>query len=574
VPEVEARLAGAAADLARLLPDDWRHRRLATAPGSMLAGNQRDAVVMLVAVLGGLSALILLTAAANLGGVLLARAAATRRQSAIHLSMGASRAALVRRQLIEGALLGTAASGIALALYAWARVALAEVALLPTLALRIDLPFDLWLVGIVLVAGTVTGLLLAGGPALWGARVDLAGTLGDSHARGGDGATLTRMRRALVSTQLALTLVLVVGAAIFSRSLAAMVHADLGFARDGLIALDFDLEPFSAAKGDLPAFAREALSRVAALPGVTATTMSNRAPVDQSTPTLEVRAGSGEGEALGDVTVATVTFGYFDTVGIPLLAGRAFLPGEIEAAAEVAIVNESLARRLWPGETAIGRGLYLTDQRVLVRVVGVAADAKYRTITENGRPHVYRPIPPRLGLTLLARTTADPRATLRSIQHTLDGIGPGLVGFFPRTADDHLVVQLLPTRAAAGSAALLSPLALLLSAVGLYGLVSWFVVLRQREIGVRMALGASPVDIRVMIVRQALRAALPGMIAGVAAAASLSLVARSVLFGIARFDPVALGAGLGALILVVALAAYAPSRRATAVDPATALRQQ
>jgi putative ABC transport system permease protein len=572
VPEVDARLTGAAADLARLLPDVWRDRRLATAPGGMLAGTQRGAVLKLVAVLGGLSALILLTAAANLGGLLLARAAATRRQSAIHLSMGASRAALVRRQLIEGLMLGMAASGMALGLYAWARIALAEVALLPTLALRIDLPFDISLVGLVFAAGATTGLLLAGGPALWGARVDLAGTLSDSHSRAGDGPALTRMRRALVSTQLALMLVLVVGAAIFSRSLEAMAGADLGFAREGLIALDFDLEPSSTAKSELPALAREALGRVAVLPGVTAATMANRAPVDQSTPTLEVRTGSEEGAALGDVTVATVASGYFETVGIPLLAGRAFRPAEIAEAADVAIVNASLARRLWPGESAIGRGLYVTGEHTRVRVVGVAADAKYRTITERSRPHLYRPTPPRLGLTLLARTTADPRATLRSIQQTLDAVGPGLVGFFPRTADDHLVVQLLPTRAAAGSATLLGFLALLLSAVGLYSLVSWFVELRQREIGVRMALGASPADIRALIVGQALRAALPGMIAGGAAAALLSLAATAALFGVAPFDPMAFGAALGAIVLVVAAAAYAPSRRATSVDPATALR--
>ena len=573
LPEAEARLDGAAADLARLLPEAWRERRVTTEAGSMLSGSQRSAVVMLVAVLGGLSGLILVAAAANLGGLLLARAASTRRQSAIHLSMGAGRAALIRRQLIEGGFLGAAAGGMALGLYAWARRSLAEVALLPTLALRIDMPFDLPLIVTVIAAGAMTGLLLACGPAIWGARIDLAGALRDSQSRGGDGVRVTRMRRLLVSLQMAVTLVLVVGAALFSRSLSAMAGADLGFPRDGMVAVDFDLEPSAPDKADLPVLAREALNQVASLPGITAASMSNRAPVDTSTPALDVRKDSAEGPAVTDVTFATITAGYFETVGIPLLAGRAFLPAEIDAAADVAIVNDSLARRLWPDDTAIGRGLFMTDDRKVVRIVGVAGDAKYRTLTESGQPHVYRPTPPRLGLTLLARTTTDPRQALRSIQRTLDGIGPGLVGFFPRTEDDHLVVQLLPTRAAAAAASLLGALALLLSAVGLYGLVSWFVELRRREIGVRMALGASPGAIRSLIVGQALGTALPGACAGVIGAAGLSLLAGSALHGITPLDPMALGAGLCALMLVVAVAAYAPSRRATSVDPAAALRQ-
>jgi predicted permease len=571
--EIDARLEGAASDLAGLYPETWRERRLTTAPGSVLAGSLRSSVVVLTAVLGGLALLILATSAANLGGLLLARAAGSRRQAAIHLSMGSGRAALVRRQLIEGAVLGIVAGGIALAVYAWARTTLAEIAVLPTLALRLDLPFDAALVSLVIIAGALTGALLATGPALWAARVDLAGALRDSESRAGDGRGLTGVRRVLVSAQVALTLVLIVGAALFSRSLQAMADADLGFPSEGLVAVDFDLEPSSARRDDLPRFAQEALRRVGSLPGVTAAAMSNRAPVDQSTPTLEVRGGGAGGPAVGDVTFATVTSAYFETAGIPLVAGRSFTAYEVDAAADVVIVNQSLAQRLWPGESAVDRALYVPAENRPLRIVGVARNSKYRTITESGHPHVYRPTPPRLGLALLVRTTTDPRETLRAVQQSLDAVGPGLVGFFPRTLDDHLVVQLLPMRAAAGAATLLGTLALALSGVGLYSLVSWFVALRVREIGVRVALGATRGDIQSMIVRQALRTALPGMLAGIAGAAGLGLITQSVLFGVGPLDPVALATGIGALTMVIILAGYSPSRRVTALDPAGILRQ-
>jgi putative ABC transport system permease protein len=572
-PEITARLDGAAADLRDIYPEAWRDRRVVTAPGSVLVGSQRRTVMMLTAVLGGLAALILTTAAANLSGVLLARAAVSRRQAAIHLSMGSGRAALVRRQLIEGAVIGIAAGVMSLAMYAWARASLAEIALLPTLALRLDLPFDAGLVTAIVLAGALTGVLLAVGPALWTARVDLAGALRDSEWRGGDGRGLTRMRRALVSAQVALTLVLIAGATLFSRSLSAMADADLGFPRDGIVAVDFDLEPAAARVEDLPVFAREALLRVRALPGVTAAAMSNRAPVDVSTPAFEVRAASATGAAVADVTFATITSGYFEALGLPLVDGRSFTAFETDAGADLAIVNESLARQLWPGDSAIGRGLYLVVDRRTVRVVGVARDSKYREITERGRPHLYLPTPPKLGLSLIARTTADPQATLRAIQEALHDIGPGLVGFFPRTQDEHLVVQLLPTRTAAGAAALLGSVALVLSAVGLYGLVSWFVAQRRREIGVRMALGASPRDIRSMVVGQALRAAMPGLVAGSAGAVGLGLTTRSLLFGVAPVDPVALGAGIATLLLVTLVAGYAPGRRAARSSPSETLRQ-
>lgn len=459
VAEINGRLATATSDLTGLHPDPWRERRLQTSPATALAGRQRATVVMLVGILAGLGLLILATAASNVGGVLLARAAATRRHVAIHLSIGSGRVAIVRRQLIEGALVGLTGAALSIALYIWARTALAELALLPTLALRLDLPLGTALVLTVAALGIVSGMLLALGPAMWATRVDLADAMRDAGLRTSGGRGLTRMRGLLVSTQVCMSLALIVGAALFMRSLTALVETDLGFARDHLVAMDFDLEPQVPSMTELPALAREALARAESTAGVVAAAMSNRAPIDQSTPSIDVRASSDRGVTISDVTVYLATTRYFETVGIPIVKGRAFSAVETTNSADVVIVNETLAARLWPDGDVLDRALYLVGEAKTVRVVGVARNSKYRTISETPRPHVYRPTPPTLGLSLLARSSGNPRETLRALQRTLDEVGPGVVGFFPRTLDDHLAIDLLPTRAAASAASLLGSLA-------------------------------------------------------------------------------------------------------------------
>ena len=573
IAEVQGRLDAAAQALARLHPDLWRDRRLQTAPATVLTGSQRAGATTVVGVLAGLSALILVAAASNIGGVLLARAAASRRQVAIHFSLGSGRVAVVRRYLLEGAAIGLAAGCLAVCLYIWARQQLADITLLPTLALRLELPFEASLVAAVLGIAVASGMAIAAGPAIWATRFNLAAGLGEDGAGSTGGRSVTRTRRLLVSTQICVSIALVVGAALFTRSLDAMLRADVGFTRERLVAMDFDLEPSSVPAMELPALAREALTRAESTPGVVAAAMSSRAPIDQSTPVIEVRAAP-DAVPVGDVTSYLVTSRYFETLGMPLVAGRSFSPGEADKQADVVIVNETLAARLWPGGSAIDRPLYLTKDREMVRVVGVARDSKYRSISEPRTAHVYRPTPPTLGLTLLARSTTDPRETLRLLQRMLDGVGPGLVGFFPRTLDDHIAIDLLPTRAAAAASSWLGALALLLSAVGLYGLVSWLVELRRREIGIRMALGADARGIRKLVVHQTLSTAWPGAAAGIVVAACLGFAARALLFGVGAFDPGAFLIGIASFGVVAAAAAYFPSRRATRVDPVVALRNR
>ena len=569
---IDTRLAAAAGTLAATMVDPWRERRLQTADATVMVGSQRTAAATLSLVLAGLSALILLAAAANVGGVLLARAAANRRATAIHVAVGAGRGLVVRRQLMEGALAGGVAGVLAFALYAWARQELMAVTLLPTLSLRLELPLSPALAWLVVSGGAILGSTLALAPALWSVREDIVGPLRDDTARSGGQGLTSRVRRGLVSAQVCVSLVLLVGAVLFVRSLDALAAADLGFPRERLVAMDFDVEPVVQVPTELPALAREALARVAALPEVSAAAMANRAPVDQSAPVLTLQRPGDDSSLVGDVTVYLTTENYFDAIGVPLMRGRSFTAAEANAASAVAIVNQTLAARLWPEGDAVERALYVRSEAVTLRVIGIARDSKYRSLAEDARPHIYRPTAPALGLTLLARARHDPREALRAIQRELDQVGPGIVGFFPRTLDDHLAVQLLPTRAAARAASLLGVLSLCLSGAALYALVAWSVLLRRREIGVRMALGASRHEVRRLIIGQALTAAWPGLAVGVVLAIALGWTARSALFGVSPVDPIALGSGIGALALVVLLAGYVPSRAATAIDPAAALR--
>lgn len=565
---LEPRLRQLTMRLAQELPDPWRQRVLTLVPGTAMLGTQRDAARQLLRVLLALAALILSVAGANAGGLLLASAAAGRREAAIHLAIGAGPNAASRRLIVEGAMLGTAAAILATLLYAWARGRVSAIALLPTLSLRLQLPEPVALLPALIVVGTAVGVLVGAGPAVWAGR-QLRDYRIHQNGRGTGDRGAARARRMLVSAQVAVALVLLVGAALFTRSLDRLARADLGIASSGLVALDLDIEPHET-RDQPPGFiAAEALRQTRGLPGVAAAAMANRAPVDTSTPTLMVAAGEHASGGAIEVTFNTVTAGYFETVGTPVLAGRSFVEAD---GSGVAIVNESLAGSLWPDGGALGRALHLPSERRSVQVIGIARDARYRAISESGMPHVYLPTRPAFGLALLVRSTRDPRRLLLDLQDALEGIGPGVTGFFPRTHDDHLAIQLLPTRVASATATWFGGLAVLLCAAGLYGLVAWLVTLRQTEMAVRLALGATRGDVERLVVRQAFAAAGPGIVAGVLLAAGGVVLARGLLYGLEAVDALAMLGGIAALVAVVAGASWWPARRAGRTDPAAALR--
>jgi predicted permease len=553
--------------LARELPDPWRRRELQLLPGTVMLGAQQDTARLLFRVLQVLALLIVFVAGANAAGLLLAQAAAERRHTTIELALGAGPAAAPRRVLAQGGLLGTAAGVVATGLYAWARVRAAEIAILPTLSLRLDLPPVSDIAGWSVGAGLAGGLALAVGPAAWLHRSTTVGSV--AHlARGGSERTLGRLRRLLIGAEVAAAIVLVCGTLAFGRSLTRIAEADLGIVRDGLLAFDFDIEPGQPDAPAAAALAADALRRARALPGVTAAAMSNRAPVDTSTPTMRVAARGDVSTTEGmEVSFNTVTDDFFQTVGTPILRGRALVPTDRDAV----VVNAALADRLWAGD-ALGKALFLLADRRAVQVVGIARDAQYRTLGESGQAHIYLPTAPRFGLALLIRTADDPRRMLPAVQAMLDEVGPGIAGFFPRTHHDHLAIQVLPTRIAAATSTWFGAFALALAAVGIYGLVAWFVTVRRTELAVRLALGASRQDIAWLVIRQALAAAAPGLLAGVAVATAGLAAAGPLLYGGGGPDGRILVAAATALLSLVLLASWAPARRAASTNPAAMLR--
>jgi predicted permease len=570
-PAFAAALGRARAALASRLPDDWRERTLIAVPGTVLTGRQRDAAFTLSIVLTGFALLILGAAAANVSGLFLASAAVDRGRAAIHLAIGSGRATIIRRHLVEGAIVGAGSGAIALALYGWMRQQLREVALLPTLSLRLDLPFDPQLAAVTIGVGVVSGVALALAPGIWITRLDVAHTLCGAAARSSGGAGLSRARRMLVAAQVAISVTLLAGASLFSRSLDALETLDVGFSRTGLLAMDFDLEP-SAEATRMPTLALDALRRSRSVPGVLNAAMASRAPIDSSTPTVSVSVPGASGRPLGDVTFYETTESYFDTIGLPIIQGRAFTGAESIREDDVVIVNEALAERLWPDGDVLDRALVVHPQQRTVRVVGVARDSKYRSLSEPRSPHLYLPMRPNFSRSLLVRSQDDPRRTIRAVQAALDQVGPGVVGFFPRTLDDHLAIDMLPTSAAARAASALGAMAMVLSTAGLYGIVVWFVEVRRREIGVRVALGASANAVRGLVVRQAVSAAAPGLVVGLMMATVLTLLGRSLFVGIDAIDPWSLLLGTGVLAVIVVIASYGPSRRATRVDPVIVLK--
>jgi predicted permease len=544
----------------------WTDRRLKTEQGLLVTGSLRDAAALASALLGGMAALILVVAAANVGGLMFAQWSARRRSTAIRSALGASRGALVAQMLCEGVTLGLAGGGLALLMYLWFARAASAVTLLPTLELNIELPVTWSLSVLTLGLSVLAGILMTLAPALAATRRTTTMQLGNMTGRqvGHQGAS--RSRQWLLGAQLAASLVLIVLAALFSRSLTAMHDLPLGVDVDRIAAFDLDIEPVGVPPEARSALVAEAMTRVGALPDIAAVAMASRAPVDASTPSGEIRFRGEAGEVMiPDVTRLEITTAYFDVVGLPLLRGRTFTTSD--AGRDVVMVNDTLARRLSGASfmTDAGSGRQF-------EVIGVVPDARYRSVTEPPQPHFYLPVTPQFHLALLIRTPGDPQSLFGDVQRELDSAGPGIQGFFPRTGRDQLAVDLLTTSTAATMARILGVLAACLAIIGLYGVLMWMVQARMPELGLRQALGATAADIRRFVFRQALRGAWPGIAAGLGCAGLAAWALRGQWFGITALDPVVLIVVPATQLVIVLLAGIIPARRAARASAVDLLR--
>ena len=533
----------------------------------------RAAAWLLMVVVG----LVLLLACTNLASFLLARVLDRRKEVAVRLALGASRGSLVRRLLTETTLLSLLAGGAGVGLAVWSLGVLATADLpLPT-PVTLDLRPDGNVLGFTFGVSVVAGALLGLVPALQSTRPDVAGALRSENAGGGQPGQL-RWRNALVVTQLAISLVLLVGAGLFLRGFQQAQSVDPGFGREPTALMTFLTPATRFAPDEARVYTRRLLDRFRALPGVEAVgAISNLHlnPLSQSTIDFNVdgfEAPSDHGAFIADRV--EVEPGFFEAAGIEIVRGRNFNDADRPDTRPVVIVSEAMARRFWTDGDAVGRLVRRRDPDPPWLVVGVASDAKVRQLGESPRDMVYLPYSQRFtpSLTVVARTSVDPERTALALLTAGRELDPDLRVLETKTMDRHLALMRLPQQLSAFVLSAFGVLALALAAVGLYGVVSYGVARRTREIGIRKALGADGPRVVRLLVAGGLRLVVMGGALGLALAVVATRLLGGLLFEVDALDPltfVGVPLVLGAAAL---LAAWLPARRASRVSPVVALR--
>ena len=519
---------------------------------------------------------VLLIACVNVANLLLARSSVRYKETALRYALGSTRLRLIRQLLTESVMLSLVAGGAGLLLGIW--FARAIVGLVPP----VDIPigFDMNVTGSVLLftllVSLLTGVAFSLIPALRSTKSNLVEDLNQTVSAGG--RPRTRLRSGLVVLQVTFSVIALISAGLFLRSLERAREFDAGFNPDSALMLSMDLEPsgYSAEQGR--AFYTRLLNQVEALPGVVSATYARRPPLSQ-------RGGS----LLGISEIAGYTFGpdermtslfdavgprYFETMEIPLLYGRDFNSGDRDDTTEAVIVNQTFAERFWPGENPVGRRIVANNAPL--EIIGVAGDVKHRSLGEDSRfflygtlQQVYRP-----DSTLIVRTTSPPSGLMAAARAEVRNLDPDLPVFGIMTMAEHVGASMLTQRMAALGAGVFGLMALALAALGVYGVVSYSAGLGRREIGLRVALGAKTADVVRLIVKMGLTPTLVGTGLGLVAAFGVTRFLESQLFGVSPTDP-ATFAVISVLLIGVAVAAsLVPALRASRIDPQITLRYE
>ncbi len=609
VPRLEARLA----NIFRAQDEAERRRNprmgqpgrpltIALLPGARGSAYSRDSLEKPLLILMAMVGAVLLIACANVANVLLAHGAARGRELAIRAAMGAGRARIVSQLLTESGVMAiTAGLGGVLLAYAGAGSLLTR--FVPRMGVShvdLDVSPDLTVLGFTLGISVLTGILAGLAPAIQASRASLVPAL-KTDASGAAGLSRATLRRLLVGGQVAVSLLLLVGASLFARSLGNLRDLDPGFRRTRL-AIAFVDPGRNGYKGQrLRDFLERMRDGVERVPGVESASLAAISPLGGMRWNSEFAVEGYKFEPAEERAVDMNAVGprFFETMGIRLILGREFtadddpafvrdpperlsrepepeLPGPLHA-----IVNESFARHFLRGGSPLGRRLSLTEAFDATRayeVVGVVSDARYFGLREKPEPMVYTPTWRPQGfmtsMSLAVRTRGEPEGLAESIRAILRGIDPAVPLQSVRTTGEQVDENLVRERLVATLAGVFGSLALLLAAIGLYGVIAYLVARRTREIGIRMALGAGRGSVLWLVTRDAAVLIGAGAIAGLGAALGLARVVESLLYGINPRDPATVGAGVGVLLAIAALAVLIPARRALAIEPSRALREE
>jgi putative ABC transport system permease protein len=540
----------------------------------ILLSDIRPMLWLLFAAVG----VILLIACANLANLLMARGLSRQKEIAVRAALGASRWRLIRQLLTETTLIGLLGGAGGLLLAYWGLYGLLKLPqnFVNTTEATLDSRVLLFALSVSLVTGWLFGLV----PALQLARPELQSSLKEGARGSGEGSRWNRVRSGFVVTQVALSLLLLVSSGLLIRSFDKLLRVNAGFRPEQLLSLEYRL-PRAKYKDPIAQwnFHRQVVEQLQQVPGVQSATLVRGLPFSGNGGTTRIVLPDREPPAKGmepEVMFNTAMPNYFETIGIPLLRGRVFGSEDQAKTPAVVVINQMMAQRFWPNQDPLGKQVKFAQDGSTATIVGVVGDAKHYYLEEEQRPQMYDTYSQDSGLfaTVLIRTTGEPLSLAEAVRQAIWKVDPDQPMWKIRT------VEFLMSRSTADRRFLMvlmgifASLALVLTIVGLYGVISYLVNQRTQEIGIRMALGAQVSDILRMVLKQAMVLVLTGVALGLAAAWLLTRLMSRLLYQVSATDPMTF-AGIALLLIIVALlACYVPARRATKVDPLVALRYE
>lgn len=588
IAQAESNIQAIATALEEQYPEPNAGRNVILDPLSRLGPGFRQTLMLASALLVALAGLVLLIASANIANLLLVRASTRKREIAVRISLGAGRTRLIRQLLTESFVLSAMGSALGLVLTLWLRDLLWSFAPPLPFQIGLDMSLDARVLGFTALISVAGGLFFGLVPAIQSSRPDLSSELKSGHQREGSIRKFSA-RNILVIAQVSLSLVALVSAGLLMRSFQNTLNIPPGFRTENILTVSFSLidnRYLNETTGQ--SFFNRLQEEVQALPGVNSADVGSNMPLFfggiSRTVYIEGR-DADEGE--DGVLVATSTVGpdYLRTMDIPVLRGRDFRGVEpqessIDVGPQYSIINETMAERFWPGEDALGRRYKLYGDVTSVEVIGIAKDVKYGSLAETPTPaFMYLPLQQsyrdaRATINLFVHTAGPPASLGGPVQEIFRRLDPNLplTGVRPMTAilDQSMW---LPSMGAWLVAAF-GALALLLAAIGVYGVISFSVSQRTHEIGLRMALGAKPSDAMALVVRQGLILTMIGVVVGIVLSLAVTRVLATFLVGIEALDPTVFGVVAIVLTIVAGLASYLPALRATKIDPVSALRTE
>ena len=579
IEQAESTLKTIASALEKEYPRENQGRTVALFPlnQSALGINQRRQFTLAGGVLMGVVGIVLLIACVNLANLLLAQAAKREKELTLRAALGAGRARLVRQLLTESTMLSLLGGAAGLLVAILGRKVLWSFRP-PFLADgSIDLTFDSRVLGFTLAISVLTGVLFGFLPAIKASRTELNEILKAGGRGGTMGWTSNRMRSLLVISEIALSLVALIGAGLFVRSMQHAQQLDPGFEAKNLFQLQFDLGTLRYDAEHGQQFFRDLIEHAKSVPGVMDASVSSNGIFGGTILGTVFREGEqADPNNRGTlVQFDDISPGHFETLGIPLRSGRDFNDFDRENTLAAVIINEAMAKLLWPGQEGLGKRFSsFASPTMLYQVVGIVGNSVVNQIGEDPQPVAYLPLRQQYSsvAALEIRTAGNPEALMATVRNQVQELDRNLAFTNVQTAAEIISQGLWAARMGAALLGLFGLLALVLASVGIYGVLAYSVAQRTAEIGIRMALGAQPGEVLRLVLRQGMSLAALGALLGLGSALLLARTAANLLYGVSATDPITYAAITVLLLLVAVLACYIPARRATRIDPVVALR--